>query len=80
MCSSLWYFYISYFVRVSLTEIRNEMGEKLGLDKRLMLTEVLVKPLQKRFSFHFYGSRRTNNIEKVINKFYQAHETKICLI
>lgn len=34
-------------------------------ERCLILTDVLVKPLQRRFSFHFYGARRTNNLEKV---------------
>eukprot|EP00112_Aurelia_sp_Birch-Aquarium-sp1_P009117 Seg2024.4 transcript_id=Seg2024.4/GoldUCD/mRNA.D3Y31 product="RAD50-interacting protein 1" protein_id=Seg2024.4/GoldUCD/D3Y31 len=47
---------------------------KLHVDKKadgrqgetdaLLLTTVLAKALQKRFVFHFYGARRTNNLEK----------------
>ncbi|XP_065066357.1 RAD50-interacting protein 1-like [Rhopilema esculentum] len=38
--------------------------EKTGKTDALILTKILVKPFQKRFAFHFYGSRRTNNLEK----------------
>lgn len=27
--------------------------------------DLLVRPLRKRFRFHFYGKKQTNNIEKV---------------
>ncbi len=29
-----------------------------------ILIELLVEPLEKRFKFHFFGNRKTNNLEK----------------
>merc|ERR1719494_336477 len=33
-------------------------------NKHSLLAELLAKPMKKRFQFHFYGERHTNNIEK----------------
>ena len=29
------------------------------------LIQILVEPLEKRFKFHFFGNRKTNNLDKV---------------
>ena len=34
---------------------------------------LLIKPLEKRFKYHFFGSRKTNNLEKV-----KLHKNQIC--
>jgi hypothetical protein len=31
--------------------------------------ELLLRPLRKRFQYHFYGKRQTNNLEKVQCKY-----------
>jgi hypothetical protein len=31
------------------------------------LIEILIRPLEKRFKFHFFTARKTNNLDKVIS-------------
>jgi len=33
--------------------------------KKILLIDLLARPLDKRFRFHFFTNRKTNNIEKV---------------
>lgn len=36
-----------------------------GWRPMLLPLQILLKPFQKRFVFHFYGSKKTNNLDKV---------------
>lgn len=33
------------------------------------LIEILIRPLEKRFKFHFFTARKTNNLDKVVLNF-----------
>ncbi len=51
--------------------------EKINNNQRItsIVIVLLIKPLEKRFKYHFFGSRKTNNLEKV-----KLHKTKNALI
>jgi hypothetical protein len=42
-----------------------EPGDGEQVENISLPMELLLQPLQKRFQYHFYGKRQTNNIEKV---------------
>jgi len=54
---------IRQVLRIS-SQNESDLPKSPGINSCLKLMEALVRPFQKRFSFHFYGARRTNNLEK----------------
>jgi len=49
-----------------LLNFDHKINNFLGLSNQAtnILIELLVEPLEKRFKFHFFGNRKTNNLEK----------------
>ena len=65
---------VFWLLRIDLESIlaRNSVyvNDKLGAatdSSYSLLIRVFSRPFEKRFKFHFFGSRKTNNLEKVFN-------------
>lgn len=67
---SVYLFYVWYFSedfqKEDKTSDRSVFAAKLPKWRPLSLPfQLLLKPLQKRFIFHFYGNKKTNSLDKV---------------
>jgi len=49
--------------RIILNHAKNENNENNIINSIVII--LLVKPLEKRFKYHFFGQRKTNNLDKV---------------
>ena len=54
--------------------VNDRIGSKCAQTNYFLLISIIVKPFEKRFKFHFFANRKTNNLEKVnLNSFYCIH-------
>lgn len=51
---------------LNLVFSKKTLSEKPEVQREILLPlDWLLKPFRKRFNFHFYGNKQTNNLEKV---------------
>lgn len=65
-----------------IEQLHPKLSHMKGLHTPILPIQLMIKPLRRRFKYHFYGSKQTNDIGKVSMKVsvtcYENKSAKDC--